>query len=369
MAKRAFKQFSEEEIAANWNYIQLPLYFCNEANLAPSRALQAGVIVGYSNPRKGTANCTRTHKGFSEELLFSPATSARGIKDIKELSEGGEPILEIVKQSTYRIDKSKLKSRRQIQIEKSIMHHIFEFTDENSQTVYSRPLTKGELLRYSYIVCKWKQLKDRKKGVVASYSDLAEATGGCEKTIGKEIENLINCGLLTRPKHEKGLNGRWKSVYHPDSKLLNWINDVRKKAIKDRRKKAPEHDEEDEAKAAELAKARDDYYAEQRQAAAHRAESNNEIANADSEYVALTTELEAISLGKGKYKMLSVMERVNERIRVLECVSSVLQRHGLTLDDLKPKPRCLLCKDTGYRTSSGKLCDCFPGADLKDLLD
>lgn len=369
MAQRAFKQFNEEDIAVNWNYLQLPLYFCNKTDLSPSHALQAGAIVSYSNPRKGTADCTRTHKGFSEELHCSTATSTRGIKVIKELTEDGVPLLEILKQSTYRIDKSKLKSRQIIPIEKCILYHTFEFTDDDSNTTISRPLTKHELFLFSYIAYKWKHLKNRKKGIVASYADFVKVIGGCEKTIGKEIDNLINCGLITRPKHEKGLNGRWKSVYHPDSKLLDWIDDVRKKAIKDRKKKISEPSEESEVKAAQLSKARREYYTQIQIKAEQSAERNKKIANKDNEYVKASSERLDIILMRGKYGTLSPIELEHEELKRTQLIAQALRRYGLTEDDLQPKCKCSKCNDTGTVTATGQPCDCFPEANFTDLLD
>lgn len=364
MAKRAFKQFNEAEIINNWEYSRLPLTFCSDA-LTPAQALQAGAIFSYSNPRKGTADCTRTHKGFAEELHFSPATSARGIKSIKKLkAKDSSSILETPKQSTYRIDKSKINTRH-IQIEKCIANHTFEFTNKTA-----RQLSHGALILFSYITYKYKLLKnDKKKGVKASYTDFAEALGCCEKTITKYIDELISCGLITRGAHEKGLNGFKKSVYHPDSKLLEWIDDVRKREIKARRKGVDRAEEA--AKAQERAKAeheRDKYYAELQEAAEHRAERNQEIANEDSEYVALDAELNNVKSGKGKYKMLSPYQRMLEIVRLNDLINNALRRYGLTESDLKPQYLCSECKDTG-RMGNGHLCNCYPYTHSKDLQD
>lgn len=363
MAKRAFKQFNEQEIIDNCGYFRLPVSFCTEAQLPPSGALQAGLIFSYSNPRKGTSDCTRTHKGFSKELLISPATSARELKRIRNLTnEKGENILESSKQSSYRIDKSKINTRHS-QIEKCILYHSFEFKDGSI-----RPLSKGALLLFSYIVYKYNSLKDKKKGVKATYKDFAKALGCCEKTIGKQIDELISCGLIFRGKDEEGLNGFKMSVYHPDSKLLTWIKDVRKQQIKARRKKAPEPDPQAEERA-RIQRARDKYYNDLQRTAKHREERSKEIANDDSEYVELNAELEALTAREGKYKNLSVMEGMQERIRIMDLISEALRRLGLNYEDLNPKPKCSKCNDTGYRTDSNKLCDCFPLTDFKDLLD
>ena len=366
------------DIEKNCGYYRMPQSICRDRRLTPAHTIHAGLIYSYSNPRKGTADCTRTHRGFSEELRTSPATITRGFERLRNLKDkdGKElEILETIKQSSYRIDKAKINSRC-FRLEKYFLNHEFKFNiknkDGNGVKYMRRRLTPIEALCASYIYSKYDYQHDKKTGVKASYKDIAEVLGCCEKTAGKIINNLMKCSLIFRPKEDKGLNGFKKSVYHPESDLLRLIKEARERSVKARRK-AQAHSEEparsEVQKSAKATHEREKYYSELRHAAEQRAKDNLDIMRNDSEYNKAKAEQVKIIIGHGKYKTLSPEERNVELLKLNATIAQAFRRLGLSESDLEPRYKCSVCNDTGYRKDNGRPCDCFPETHFKDLLD
>ena len=352
------------EIEKNYGYFRIPSSFCCNRKLTPAYTVQFGAIYSYSNPRKGKADCTRTYRGLSDELHFSTATVTRGFERGREQlkSDNGELLLVTIKQSSYRIDKELVKSPC-IRFEKFFLNHIFKFKDGTC-----RRLTPREALFASYFYDKYDKLRDKKSGVIASYADLAEVFGCCDKTVAKTILSLMKCNLLFRPEKNKGLNGRWKSVYIIEKDLLRLIKETRARVVKARRK-TPEQSEEASAKVKiEERRAREQYYDDLRFKAEKLAEHNKAVMLQDTEYCKAKEEQPKVILGLGKYKALSPAKRDIELRKLNATIAQAFQRYGLSESDLSPRWKCSKCNDTG-RKGNGQLCGCFPQANFTDLQD
>jgi hypothetical protein len=115
--------------------------------------------------------------------------------------------------------------------------------------------------------------------------------------------------------------------------------------------------------------ARERWYAERKAAAERKAESVLERFLQDEEFKRIHKRLGVLpcEIGKAEYQaengdakaQKQLVKLTQEKARLTLQYRGIIEKNGMTEEDLLPKWHCWKCKDEGYLTD-GRMCDCYP---------
>lgn len=125
----------------------------------------------------------------------------------------------------------------------------------------------------------------------------------------------------------------------------------------------------DQDQARELMAKRERYYSAKRAAAEKHAEElygrfllNEDFKRIDKRLKELMPEMARLELDaqiNGDLKASAKLVKLEqERARLQQQKTAIIERNGITEEDLKPQYDCLKCKDTGFK-KDGTMCDCY----------
>lgn len=339
-------QLNIPEIESNI-YI-LPSNFCRQrrGNALPVSALFIAAEINSFSGRQmsyGISECRRTFAKFKRDLGISISTICRNVRKLTAC----KLVDRASSQSGYILNSSAEQSPTYLRVEAFILKSEFEMADGK------RRLTPVESLVFSYFYTRCNNEKKSFKELSRSLAEIAWELGISKKSAWAAVNALKAAKFIYR--HERGVNTHQKSVYGIHSAFKNRLRAYKKEIAKSRQKA-------DKAAAqANQAREREQWLEENRQAAIARAERNERLMAADTEFKAADREWRGIQMDiafaelRNDPKLSEILRRAGE----LQAQRQArLIAHKMTDLDLEPKYNCKKCSDTGF-DSGGKLCDCF----------
>lgn len=210
-------------------YTRMPREILRCKTLSSGDKDLAALIFSYSNTRKDNSTCTRTYKGFSDELGISCATTSRAFKRLEKAFPNA---IKQVRRATYIFNVDALTFKSYIPIEHYFRKNLF--TINGTARRLSRYAAQGAAITYERFFKDaegrdWKNDKRQKLAISAdmSIARLAVAIGVCEKTAAKALSELIDAHIIFPDGKYKQLNGYFCRKFKPELKLFDAILEVR----------------------------------------------------------------------------------------------------------------------------------------------
>lgn len=212
-------------------YMRMPRVIQKSNKLSASDKYVAALIFSYSNTKKEGSTCTRTYKGFSEELGISCATTSRAFKRLAKYFKGA---IDQPRRATYRFNRNALTSSSYIIEEHYFRKKSFLLSDNSTFLQLSRHAAQAAPIFYERFFNDakdrpWEQDARQKLAIHAPMpvSELSKLIGTSEKTAAEAISELLQCGIIFTKSKYKQLNGYFCRDFKPDLKLFEAIIEVR----------------------------------------------------------------------------------------------------------------------------------------------
>lgn len=329
----------------NNDYLRLPL---GVKGLRLSAALLVGDVFSFTGKDKygNELTCKRTYKTFVERLNRSRATVGRALKSAKE-------------QGFIRRDGEKGYVCEIKGVDEFSRIPRFVMTEEFKIRKTLRKLNPSEVEVYGYFYTHCDNEKKYVKVCEVSERELAAALGLNTKTVHKAIWALLRAKLIYRPEKDKGVNGYRISKFTLNAKILAEYGIYLRR--NEEAKEVQEQSEPEPKKEFNRVEYEQYYYDLQAKAEAEAAR-NLAIARRDRLFREADDELKLIGaslpmLIKYPEEIIAMQVRQGEAERLK---AERTRELGFTKESFKPKCRCKICGDTGYKLDTGQLCNCYP---------
>ena len=313
-----------------------------------SRAALAvfGTIFSYSNVEGDPeARCFLSYAGFQRQLNISHATVARALAAGSKcglIARVAEP------KKAYRVTLDDAEGF--ILSEYYLNHTAFKIRGEEKP----RFLTKAQIDVYSLIKTHCQNPKNGHK-FKGSVRGIMSTLHLAKRTVQDAISILLRADLIHR--EARGINSYERSTFTVNNHLIRSLKHTYKKSLPRPASKRRPSDED-------LRTERERFYAQLRQQAQARVDQFQRLLDADSRFRKLDLELRPIAHDKAVAEINGQTKRLEELGRKEKSLKVRLARRmtelGISAEDLKPRFRCSVCHDTGFRIKDGKPCGCFP---------
>lgn len=346
-------QLNEERtgnIRIPYSAFKTPLYANGGRKLAPSELLIFGAVYSFSDD-EGTARCNMSYSRFEDKLRLSRGTVGRGIKALKQAGK--------IEQDKSRRSCASYKCVNRPQGRGAVSVDYFLFATQFTVKGEAEPryLTSAELL----VLCHIKTHCGHKGEFVGSVDSIAKTLGLASSTVDKSLNTLMRADLIYRPV--RGLNGRKRSKYTVNQKLLKRTEKAHRKQAETTERAEPAGKLTEAERAHEARTEFERYYAERQRIARARADQFKDRLNADDTYSRIEREIREKEPKQSRAEVFNLPEADELARRLKRLRAERAKRMAelcITEADLKPNYKCSKCEDTGYRKKDGRMCDCYP---------
>ncbi len=329
----------------------------HERGLSGFENLAFSFFAAFSSPGESGKQCAVRHEDLKRFFHAGSATVNYALKNLiaADMIEQDKTDR---RETKYRV-KIKINKEKYIYIDSE---NMLNRGLEVNGTFYH--LTRHEILVYSHIMTACLN-PDGEEVFRGSYNKIANTLGMSASSAGKCVRKLINIKAVECTL--SGLNNDVESEYKLNPDLLQigkakrelWEEDRRERKTR-REQRKPEYLKRIEAQDQEAA--RQSELARRREKAERHANFYMMKLSRDSKYQLINSRLKELEIEIAKAEVFrpnDVAALVKEYEDLRQELDKRMSKIGITRQMLTPQWHCRKCKDTGWRLSDHKICDCY----------